>query len=127
MSQPVGTPGGRPPGRTEGGGHRVLTCVLPQGVGATLRDRLFGELGLARVDVHSARGFIGADPAGLFNRVEKDVLNLVVEADRADAVFDWIYHEGAVAALEGRFLYMTDLESATGFALPDLPREAGRD
>ena len=103
---------------------RLVSCLLPQGLGVDLQTRLFSELGLTRVDVHSARGFIGSDPAGLFNRVEKDILSVVVEASRADEVFEWIYREGRVAELEGRFLYMTRLDSATSFELPpDVPSE----
>ena len=107
-----------------GSGDRILTCLLPRGIGSELRDRLFQELELKRVDVHTARGFIGADPAGLFNRVEKEVLTVVVDEDRAEGVFEWIYHEGRVAELEGRFLYMARLDRATPFRLPDdLPVE----
>lgn len=103
---------------------RLVSCLLPHGLGLELQARLFEELGMARADVHSARGFIGSDPAGLFNRVEKEILSVVVEAERADEVFEWIYHEGKVAELEGRFLYMTPLESATPFELPpDVPLE----
>lgn len=106
------------------GEDRLVSCLLPQGLGVELQARLFSELGLTRVDVHTARGFIGSDPAGLFNRVEKDVLSVVVEAARADEVFEWLYGEGRVAELEGRFLYMTRLESATPFELPaDVPPE----
>jgi hypothetical protein len=76
------------------------------------------------VDVHSARGFIGSDPAGLFNRVEKEILSVVVDVARADEVFEWIYREGRVAELEGRFLYMTRLDAASAFELPpDIPPE----
>jgi len=105
-------------------GDRLVTCLLPRGLGTELRDRLFQELEITRVDVHTARGFIGADPAGLFNRVEKEILTVVVDGDRAEDVFKWIYHEGRVAEVEGRFLYMARLDHATPFQLPqDLPVE----
>lgn len=106
------------------GDVRLVSCLLPQGLGAELQRRIVSELGLTRVDVHSARGFIGSDPAGLFNRVEKEILSVVVEVARADEVFEWIHREGGVAELEGRFLFMTRLDLATPFELPpDLPRE----
>lgn len=109
------------------GGDRLVSCILPQGLGLELQGRIFSELGLTRVDVHSARGFMASDPGGLFNRVEKEILSVVVEAGRAEEVFEWMYREGGVAELEGRFLYMTRLDAATAFALPaDVPLEGSR-
>lgn len=109
----------------ESTGDCLVTCLLPQGIGSDLRARIFFELEVTRVDVHSARGFIGTDPAGLFNRVEKEILSVVVEAARADEVFEWIYREGRVADVEGRFLYMARLDSATPFDFPpDVAPEA---
>ncbi len=109
----------------DAGGDRLLGCVLPKGAGLELMNRLFREQGLTRVELHSARGFMGSDPTGLFNRVEKDFLLAVVEEARADELFEWIYREARVAEAEGRFLYMTRLHRATPFALPeDVPLEA---
>lgn len=106
-------------------GARLVGCVLPKGLGLEIMNRLFREQGLTRVELHSARGFLGSDRAGLFNRVEKDYLLAVVDDDRADEIFDWIYHEADVAAAEGRFLYMTGAKRATPFQLPeDVPLES---
>lgn len=97
---------------------KLVACVLPAGQGPELQRRLFRELGLSRVDLHSARGFMGSDPARLFNRLEYDVLSAIVPAERADEVFEWIYHEAKVAELEGRFLYVANVSRSTPFALP---------
>jgi hypothetical protein len=99
--------------------ERLLSCLVPQGLGSDLRARIFSELRLTRVDLHSARGFMGSDPGGLFNRVERDIVSVVVEAEQADEVFDWLYHEAEVGTKEGRFLYMTRLDRSTPFTLPD--------
>ena len=107
--------------------ERQISCVLPHGLGLPLQNRLFRELGLTRVDLHSARGFMGADPRGLFNRIERDVLQVVVEEERADEVFEWLYREGHVADQEGRFLYVARVARATAFELPEgVPMEDGR-
>lgn len=109
---------------SEGGPPRLVACVLPEGMGVDLQARLFSELGLTRVDLHSARGFMGSDPASLFNRVERDIVSVVVDAERADEVFDWLHREAEVGEREGRFLYVTRLDQATPFALPpDVPME----
>jgi hypothetical protein len=98
---------------------RLLGCVLPRGTGIPLLARLAQEKGITRAEVHSGRGFMGSDPRGLFNRVEKDVMSVIVEGERADEIFAWLYHEAGIADMEGRFLYMTRLRRATPFALPD--------
>lgn len=104
---------------------RLVGCVLPRGVGVSILERLFHEKGLTRAELHPARGFLGSDPRGLFNRVEKEFLMVIVEEARADEVFDWIYREARVSELEGRFLYMTRLSRSTSFTLPaDVPLEA---
>ena len=63
-------------------------------------------------------GFIGADPGGLFNRVEKDILTAITAADQAADIFEWIYHAGKVADMEARFLYMVPIDRSTHFELP---------
>lgn len=104
--------------------ERLLGCVLPRGVGPPILERLFREKDIKRAHLHSARGFLGSDPRGMFNRVEKDFLMVILEASRADEVFEWIYREARVAELEGRFLYMAPLRRSTPFTLPaDVPLE----
>ena len=110
-----------------GGPPRQISCVMPHGLGLPLQRRLFHELGLTRVELHSARGFMGSDPEHLFSRIERDVLQVVVEAERADEVFEWLYHEARVADQEGRFLYVARLARATPYELPKgIPMEGGR-
>lgn len=105
---------------------RLVGCLVPKGLGMELMTRLFREKGLTRVSVHSARGFMGSDPRGLFNRVEKELLTAIVAPDRAEEVFQWIYREAQVAEVEGRLLYMAPVQHASPFVLPaDIPIEQG--
>lgn len=114
-----------PAGHGEGSDACLVCCVLPRGEGTDLQTRLWRELGVTRVDVHPARAFMGSDPRGLFNRVEKDVLSAVVEPERADVVFEWLYREGRVPDIEGRFLFVVRLSHATPYHLPPgVPEEA---
>lgn len=104
--------------------QKLLTCVMPRGVGLPLVRRLASELGITTASLHSARGLFGSDPAGMFNRVEKDVLTVTVPTGEADDLFLWIYREGAVGSEPGRFLYQAPLVGATPFSLPEgVPRE----
>lgn len=107
-----------------GSGGKLLTCVVPKGVGLDLLRRLAHELSVVTADVHSARGLSGSDPTGMFSRVEKDVLTVVVPEERAEEVFLWIHREGEVGERPGRFLHQSALRGTTPFTLPEgLPRE----
>jgi hypothetical protein len=99
--------------------QRVLTCVMPKGVGLPLMRRLSDELGVVTASLHSARGLSGSDPTGMFNRVEKDVLTVTAPAAEAEDLFLWIYREGEVGTRPGRFLYVARLRGATPFRLPE--------
>lgn len=104
---------------------RRISCILPPGVAVELQRRLFHELGLMRVSVHSVRGFSGSDPESLFGRMEREVLSVIASRGEAERVFEWIYREGEIAELEGRFLYMARLSRATELEVPpDLPFES---
>lgn len=107
-----------------GEGEKLLTCVMPKGVGLPLLRRLSDELGIVTASLHSARGLVGSDPGGVFNRVEKDVLTVPVPAPEADALFLWVYREARVSTEPGRFLYVAPLRGVTPFRLPeDVPAE----
>lgn len=107
------------------GARKLLTCVLPKGSGPALLHRVSAELGLDTAQLHSARGLTGSDPLGIFNRVEKEVLTVIVPAARAEEVFLWLYREGEVSTRPGRFLYQAPILGATPFDLPEgVPREA---
>lgn len=100
-------------------GRKVLTCVMPKGYGLPLLRRLSDELGIVTASLHSARGLAGSDPRGVFSRVEKDVLTLVLPEERADELFLWMHQAGEVGTQPGRFLYAAPLTGATSFSLPD--------
>ncbi len=106
------------------GRQRLLTCVLPRGKGLPLLRRLSEEKGIVSANLNSARRFTGSGGRGVFDRLETDVLTVVVPADRADEVFEWIYWEAEVSTQRGRLLFMARLLGATPFRLPHgVPRE----
>lgn len=97
---------------------------MPKGVGLPLLRRLSSELGLTAANLHSARGFSGVDSRGVFNRVEKDVLTVVVSEEQSEDVFLWIYREAEVSTQRGRFIHQARLRGATPFHLPEgVPQE----
>jgi hypothetical protein len=103
---------------------RLISCVVPHGHGHEILDRLFHEHHNARATVQAARGFSGSRPAGVFDRVEKEILLVVVPGAESEAVFAWLYEVIDVAGTPGCFMYQSRLSEATPFALPEgLPQE----
>jgi len=108
------------------GGQKLLTCVMPKGLGLPLLRRLSEELGIVTATLHSARGFSGRKQSGFFDRLEKDILTLVAEEEGADEIFLWLYREARVASEQGRLLLMGPLLGATPFRMPEgVAREQG--
>lgn len=104
--------------------QRLISCIMPRGLGLPLLRRLSDEKGIRTADVHSARGFADADARGVFGRAEVDVLSAVVPAARAVEVFEWMHGAADVATTRGRLLFMARLAGSTPFRLPeDVPEE----
>lgn len=101
------------------GGRKVLTCVMPKGLGLPLLRRLFDELGIVTAHLHSARGFSGGRRSGVFDRLEKDVVTVVAEEDRSEEIFLWLYREARVSTEVGRLLLQGSLLGATPFQMPE--------
>ena len=82
-----------PPLRKE---YRVLTCIMPASQGSQVREALRSETGVINTMTHHARG-IGTH--NLRHRLfadEKQILTVLVEAERADEVFRFLYYSAGL-------------------------------
>ena len=52
-----------------------------------------------------------------------DVLDVVVNADRADEIFNFIYEKAGIGEGNHGFMMQQTLVMSTKFSLPDLPEE----
>ncbi len=88
----------------------------------TLRN----EKGIVTANVNNARG-LGKLTRHTYRRLgdqtEKQILTVVVPDDQADEIFEFIYHEAQIDRPHGGLIYVSKLERATPFVLPDLPEE----
>lgn len=100
---------------------RVITCIVPVGHGAALVDALWHELSLTTVNDSRGRG--ASQRSGMVAD-EVDIVEVVVEAERADQVFAFLYERAEVGERPHRFMYQTALELATPAPLPQVPEEA---
>lgn len=103
---------------------KLICCILQRGAGVKLLRALHEERGIASATLQHARGESAARAqAGAAPAVEKDLVAIVVPAERADETFSFVYERGDIGGAEGGFMYMANLGAAAAFVLPDLPME----
>ena len=105
---------------------KLITSILPGGKAMDVLKKLREEQGIITANVNSARGMGKLTPRayrGVGEQTEKQILTVVVDADRADEIFEYIYPEGNIDRPHGGIIYMASLRHQTTFILPDLPEE----
>lgn len=106
---------------------KLITCFLPPGIAPGLLGKLRREKGIVEASAHTARGLGKLTPRE-HRRVEaateKEILTVVVPAERADEIFAYLFHEARIDRPHGGILFQNSLARATLFSLPDLPDEA---
>ncbi len=73
---------------------KLITSFLPHGTGVSMIKLLKEETGVYTGNVNSSRGTGSSAGASDFDSwVEVDVLDVVVDANRADEIFNFIYEK----------------------------------
>lgn len=103
---------------------KLITSFLPHGTGVSMINLLKQETGVCTGNVNSSRGTGSSAGASDFdNWVEVDVLDVVVDANRADEIFNFIYEKAGIGEGNHGFIIQQNLARSTKFSLPDLPVE----
>jgi hypothetical protein len=103
---------------------KLITSFLPHGTGVSMIKLLKEETGVYTGNVNSSRGTGSSAGASDFdNWVEVDVLDVVVDANRADEIFNFIYEKAGIGEGNHGFIIQQNLARSTKFSLPDLPLE----
>ena len=95
--------------------EKRITCFLPKGTGVKMVEMLQSEKNIVSTNVHSGRGQRTAE-----TWKEQEILTVIVDADRAEEIFEYIYFEGKLNEPGGGFIFQSDLNRATSFKLPDI-------
>lgn len=88
------------------GEYRVITCIMPAGHGTEVLEALRRETGVISAIAHHARG-IGTH--SLRQRIysdEKQILIVLVDAERADDVFHCLYYSAGLDAPHAGMIMM---------------------
>ena len=95
--------------------EKRITCFLPKGTGVKMVEMLQSEKNIVSTNVHSGRGQRTAE-----TWKEQEILTIIVDADRAEEIFEYIYFQGKLNQPGGGFIFQSDLNRATSFKLPDI-------
>jgi hypothetical protein len=104
--------------------HKLITCIMPAGRGLELIEGL-RELGVMSAQVHHARG-VGQSSKrrrGVSLYAEREIVQALVEAARADEVFDFLYAAAEIGRPHAGMLLMEKVAHGIPLMLPDLPVE----
>ena len=95
--------------------EKRITCFLPKGTGVKMVEMLQSEKNIVSTNVHSGRGQRTAE-----TWKEQEILTVIVDADRAEEIFEYIFFQGKINKQGGGFIFQSDLNRATSFKLPEI-------
>ena len=105
---------------------KLITCILPKGEAYPLQQELIEKKGIHNVNFHRARGvgrFSPISARGIGEQQEKEILEVTVEEELADELFEYVFFHGQMNHAHGGIVYMSSLPRATRMVMPDIPPE----
>ena len=100
---------------------KLITAVLPKGKSLQVIKMLKQEMSLTTANFNYARGMGKLTPAkyrGVGEQSEKEMLTVVIDKERADEIFEYIYDVAEINRPHGGMIYMQALMQSTDFVLP---------
>ena len=103
--------------------QKVIYLFIPRGVGKKVGEALIAEHNLATWYVSYARGKTLTRQVvrhGVGEWIRKEILTVMVPADRADEFFHFIYQKAEINRPHGGFMCMANAGTAIPFVMPDI-------
>ena len=105
---------------------KLIVCIMAKGIAGELQRSLIDEWQV-HPNIHYGRGIGRAAPLtkrGIGEQQEKEILEVIVDASRADAIFEYAFYFLDLDKKPAGLIYMMDQQKSTVFELPDLESEA---
>ena len=106
--------------------HKLITAIIPKGQDSELVNQLVDELGINSVNVNYARGLGRITPLrhrGIGETTEKAIVTVLIEEERADEVFEFIFYKADINHPHGGLMFQQPLLANTCFKIPDIQEE----
>ena len=105
---------------------KLITCILPKGAAYPLQQALIEKKGIHSVNFHRARGlgrFSPISARGIGEQQEKEILEVTVEKEKADELFEYVFFNGEMNHAHGGIVYMSGVPKTTQMIMPEIPNE----
>lgn len=97
--------------------YKLITCMVPGKISFEILERLKTEMGIITADKIHARG---TSSNANYMVKEMEILTVVVEAERADEIFEYLFYELEIDQPNHGILLQNALGRMTGYTLPEL-------
>ena len=105
---------------------RLIACILPKGRARSLQQALVEEKNIVTATFHYGRG-VGRDShirdRGIGEQQEREIFEVVVPAEQAEEIFEYIFKQAGMSEPHGGMIYMTALPRSTVMKLPVIEAE----
>ena len=106
--------------------RKMISCILPKGIALDIAQKLKDNYSIMTTNINNARGVGKITPLafrGIAGQSEKEILNVIVDNDKADELFEYIFFQADINRPHGGIMYMHALPKTTEFILPEVPEE----
>lgn len=105
---------------------KLISAILPKGIALSLIRKLKEEKNINTVTLNYARGT--GKLITIKNRRnvvvrEQEILTVVVEEQRSEEIFEYIYEHADINKPHGGLMYMYSLKQSSEYLLPDIVEE----
>ncbi len=105
---------------------KLISAILPKGVVLTVIKKLKQEKHINTSTLNYARGtgkLIPAKSRKMVIEREQEILTVVVDEERSEEVFEYIYKQADINKPHGGLMYMHPLLHSSEYLLPDIVEE----
>ena len=105
---------------------KLITCILPKGKAFPLQQALVDKHNIYAGNYHFGRGVGRAShirDRGIGNQQEREIIEVVVPADKAEELFEFMFLNAEMDEAHGGMIYMTSIPRSTIMTVPDAPHE----
>lgn len=106
--------------------QKLITTIMSKGSGRKVLVGLRREHGINTGNINMARGAGMYNPLakrGVGEQTEKEMLTVIVPAEKADEIFEYIYNTANIGEPHHGIIFQSDLMCASSFEVPEEIRE----